>query len=92
MTARYLIPAMIAVLATPFVLAQQDRYAAIAQDPHLSAVPRTSEEASRIAAATALTDDFSRLQQFENRPAGAATVRVTDNANAFSLASANISF
>ena len=92
MSARFLIPALITVLAAPFVLAQQDRYARIAQDPHLNVVPRTADETSRIDAVTALISDFSTSQRFEERPAGAATVRVTNDANAFSMASANITF
>lgn len=61
-------------------------------DPHLNVVPRTEAEATRIAAVTALTTDFSAPQRFEERPAGAATVRVINTANAFSQPSANITF
>jgi CxxC motif-containing protein (DUF1111 family) len=60
------------------------------QERHLSVLPRTAEEAARVAAVTALTTDFSAPQRFEARPAGAATVRVTPDANAFSLPSGNI--
>lgn len=61
-------------------------------DPHLDIVPRTSAESARIAAATAFPSDFSKPQRFEEMSAGAATVRVTPDANAFSQPSANISF
>ncbi|MCF2872658.1 c-type cytochrome [Octadecabacter sp. G9-8] len=64
----------------------------IADDPHLNTVPRTADEHARIAAVTALTTDFTTPQQFEDRPAGAATVRATLDANAFSMPSGNISF
>ncbi|EAQ14018.1 CxxC motif-containing protein (DUF1111 family) [Maritimibacter alkaliphilus HTCC2654] len=61
-------------------------------DEHLHVVPRTQEEAARIAKVTAPTTDFSAPEQFEERPAGAATVRARDNADAFSQPSANIGF
>ena len=61
-------------------------------EPHLNVVPRTADEASRIAAVTALAESFDGPQKFENRPAGAATVRVTPGTNAFSQPSGNITF
>ncbi|THH36695.1 c-type cytochrome [Aliishimia ponticola] len=61
-------------------------------EPHLNIIPRTEAEAARIAAATALTSDFSAPGRFEEMSAGAATVRVTPDANAFSQPSGNISF
>lgn len=61
-------------------------------DPHLNTIPRTEDEAKRIIAVTTPTDDFSAMQKFEERPAGAATVRVWPDANAFSQPSANITF
>ena len=61
-------------------------------DLHLNTVPRTEAEAARIAAVTAITTDFSAPQKFEKKSAGAATVRVSRTVNAFSQASANISF
>ncbi|MEM8657658.1 MAG: di-heme oxidoredictase family protein, partial [Pseudomonadota bacterium] len=61
-------------------------------DPHLNVVPRTAEEAARIAVVTAPPTDFSAPARFEERPAGAATVRVTGTADAFSQPSGNISF
>ncbi|MCL3883154.1 di-heme oxidoredictase family protein [Marivita sp. GX14005] len=61
-------------------------------DPHLNVVPRTDAEKKRIAAALAPPTDFTAPQTFEERPAGAATVRVFPNADAFSQPSANIPF
>lgn len=61
-------------------------------DPHIDTVPRTTDEATRIAAVTAMTADFSAPQRFEERPAGAATVRVINTADAFSQPSGNITF
>jgi len=61
-------------------------------DPHLNVIPRTGDEAARIAAVTTPTTDFTKPQKFEERPAGAATVRVTNTADAFSNPSGNISF
>lgn len=61
-------------------------------EPHLNISPRTQAEAARIAAVTALTSDFDKAQAFEENSAGAATVRVLPNANAFSQPSGNISF
>ncbi|MCX7566361.1 c-type cytochrome [Sulfitobacter sp. F26169L] len=61
-------------------------------EPHLDIIPRTAAEAKRIAAVTALTNDFTKPQKFEERPAGAATVRVTKTADAFSHPSGNITF
>ena len=61
-------------------------------DPHLNVIPRTDEEVARIAAVTAIASDFSTAHQFENMPAGAATVRAMNNADAFSQPSGNITF
>ncbi|WP_234423736.1 di-heme oxidoredictase family protein [Tateyamaria sp. Alg231-49] len=61
-------------------------------EPHLNISPRTQAEAARIAAVTALTSNFDKAQAFEENSAGAATVRVLPNANAFSQPSGNISF
>ncbi|EPX80278.1 putative thiol oxidoreductase [Litoreibacter arenae DSM 19593] len=55
-------------------------------------VPRTPEEVARIRKVTAPTTGFAAAQKFEERPAGAATVRVTPDANAFSHPSGNITF
>ncbi|MFP7570730.1 di-heme oxidoredictase family protein [Marivita sp. S2033] len=69
----------------------QTAYAGL-DDPHLNVIPRTEAETARIAAVTTLTTDFSKAQPFEERPAGAGTVRVLPDANAFSLPSGNITF
>ncbi|MEL6958347.1 MAG: di-heme oxidoredictase family protein [Pseudomonadota bacterium] len=61
-------------------------------EPHLNIIPRTDAEAARVADATALATEFDAAQSFERNSAGAATVRVMANANAFSLPSANITF
>lgn len=61
-------------------------------DPHLNVVPRTSAEAERIARVTRPTTDFSKPERFEGMPGGAATVRVRNNADAFSQPSGNIDF
>ncbi len=61
-------------------------------DPHLNTVPRTEEETARVAAVTTPTSDFTTAQRFEERAAGAATVRVTPGPNAFSQPSGNITF
>lgn len=61
-------------------------------DPHLNIIPRTAEEVARIAEVTSTTLDFSTAQKFEENSAGAATVRVRNDANAFSDPSGNISF
>ncbi len=62
------------------------------QDPHLNITPRTEDERLRIEAVTAAPQDFSTPQRFEDLSAGAATVRVRTDADAFSLPSGNISF
>jgi CxxC motif-containing protein (DUF1111 family) len=61
-------------------------------DPHLNVIPRTAEDAARIVGATALTSDFSAAQPFEENAAGAATVRVRRDSDAFSQPSGNITF
>lgn len=61
-------------------------------DPHLNIIPRTAAEAARIAAVTAPTRDFTTAQKFEEKSAGAATVRARSDADAFSQPSGNISF
>lgn len=61
-------------------------------DPHLSAAPRSAEEAERIAAVTAPPTDFSAPEPFENLPGGAAGVQAVATADAFSLPSGNMTF
>lgn len=62
------------------------------QDTHLKVIERTTEESARVAAITAPTKDFTKPERFEANSAGAATVRASDTADAFSGASANIDF
>ena len=54
-------------------------------DPHLDVSPRTKSETDRIATITAPTVDFTRPENYEALSAGAATVRVRSDADAFSL-------
>ncbi len=61
-------------------------------DPHLNATPRTDAEASRIAKVVSPTNDFSAAEPFEEKSAGAATVRTRADNEAFSQHSPNISF
>ncbi|MBR9862075.1 MAG: c-type cytochrome [Rhodobacteraceae bacterium] len=63
-----------------------------ADDSHLKVVPRTEAEKQRIKAVTAPPSDFSKPQKFEENSAGAATVRVRDNRDAFSDMSGNMPF
>ncbi|TAG25882.1 MAG: thiol oxidoreductase [Rhodobacterales bacterium] len=66
---------------------------AIAQTPSAAdqpIAPRTPEDAAKVAAILAPPTDFSKPEAFEANPAGAATVRVLDGTDAFSLPSANI--
>ena len=61
-------------------------------DRHLPVIPRTAEDRAKVAAILAPPTDFSTLEKFEAKPAGAATVRARDNADAFSQLSANMPF
>ncbi len=61
-------------------------------EPHLDIVPRTVEEAARIAKVTSVATTFDAPQRYEAMSAGAATIRVKPDTNAFSLASGNITF
>jgi CxxC motif-containing protein (DUF1111 family) len=61
-------------------------------DLHLNVVPRTALDTERVAAITTPTTDFSQASRFEDRPAGAATVRARGNADAFSQLSGNMAF
>ncbi|MCX8953617.1 c-type cytochrome [Ruegeria sp. NA] len=76
---------VVAFAATPSLSAEL-------QDLHLNFTPRTDDERARIAVVTAPPQDFSAPQQFEELPAGAATVRVRTDADAFSQPSDNLSF
>ncbi len=78
------IVAIVALFGAQGALAQPPR------DPHLSVVPRTEAERARIAPVIAPTRDFSHAEAYEASPGGAATVRVTATADAFSQPSGNI--
>lgn len=58
-------------------------------DPQLDAIPRSTAEEARIAKVLAPASDFSKPEAFEAKPGGAATVRRSDTADAFSGFSAN---
>ncbi len=75
-----------ALMAPPSLLA------GVLDEPHLKIVPRTAEEAARVAAVTAPTTDFGAPAAFEENAAGAATVRARTDADAFSQPSGNMSF
>ena len=92
MKTRPLLAFMIVLFASPFVVAEVDRYATIRGDPHLNIVPRTDAERARIKGVVAFPSNFNVSQRFEERPAGAATVRVMLDSNAFSQPSENLSF
>ena len=62
------------------------------EDPHLNLIPRTKDEVNRILKVTEPPTDFSKPSQFEASSAGAATVRVRRNADAFSQSSRNLRF
>nr|WP_188790931.1 di-heme oxidoredictase family protein [Salipiger pallidus] len=52
-------------------------------DPHLAAIPRSDEERARIGAATAPATSFDAPENFEELPAGAASVPVPEERDAF---------
>ena len=85
-TANSLIALMVAALAAT------QSPAAELQDLHLNFIPRTEDERTRIVRVTAAPADFSAPQQFEELPAGAATIRARSDADAFSQPSDNLSF
>lgn len=66
--------------------------AGVADEPHLNIVPRTVDEAVRVAAITAPVLDFSVPQPFEALSAGAATVAASGDQDVFSQPSGNIGF
>lgn len=61
-------------------------------DRHLAVIPRSAEDAAKVAAILTPTDDFSAPEAFEAKSGGAATVRARDSADAFSQFSANMPF
>ncbi len=83
-------PAKSLLLATALCTLASAARAQDLDDRHLTIVPRTAEEAARIAKVTAPPTDFSKPQPFEARPAGAATVPVRRDDLAFDQPSANL--
>ncbi|SMO57435.1 di-heme oxidoredictase family protein [Ruegeria faecimaris] len=77
--------AVAAIAATPILSAEL-------QDLHLNFQPRTEDEKARIADVIAAPTDFDAAQRFEDLPAGAATVRARQDADAFSQPSGNLKF
>lgn len=83
---------MLPKLATSVALIGSAALADPLAEPHLNIVPRTKDETARILSVTEPATSFAAPEQFEAKPAGAATVRATNNSNAFSLASGNMPF
>lgn len=77
--------ALFCLLATP-------AFAQTLDDRHLPVIPRTAEDAAKIAAILAPPTDFTQPEKFETKPAGSATVRARANADAFSQLSENMPF
>lgn len=84
--------ALAAALAAASPLAALDVASQYLDEPHLAPLPRTAAERARIEAVTAPAQDFTQPERFEDLPAGAATVRVRSDDEAFSQHSANLSF
>ena len=68
---------LLCLLATPVAAQTLD-------DRHLSVIPRTPEDAAKIAAVLAPPTDFTKPEAFETNSAGAATVRDIATTDAFS--------
>ncbi|WP_051371971.1 di-heme oxidoredictase family protein [Leisingera aquimarina] len=81
-----------AALAAAGPVAALDLASQYQAEPHLTPLPRTDAERARINAVAAPATDFSAPEQFEDLPAGAATVRARADDEAFSQHSANLSF
>jgi CxxC motif-containing protein (DUF1111 family) len=79
-------------LTLALCLATAPALAQTLDDRHLPVIPRTPEDTAKIAAVLASPTDFTKPEPFEANPAGAATVRATTTADAFSFASANMPF
>ncbi len=81
-----------AVLGLAAALAGHAALAGPMDEPHLNIVPRTAAEAARIAAVTAPPQSFDAPSRFEERTAGAATVRARGDDLAFTRPSGNMPF
>lgn len=80
------------VALSPAARAESPPLPEVLFEPVLQVLPRTAEEAARIASVTALTEDFTKPERFEQNPGGAATTRARSDADAFSQSSENLSF
>jgi CxxC motif-containing protein (DUF1111 family) len=76
---------LLALVATP-------AFSQTLDDRHLTVIPRTAKEQARIDGVVRPTTDFSAPEKFEDNPAGAATIRATGTADAFSQSSGNMAF
>ena len=79
-------------LALTLLCLTSSAFAQNLDDRHLPVIPRTAEDQAKIAAVLAPPTDFSRPETFEANSGGAATVRATATADAFSFPSANMPF
>ncbi len=79
-----------ATLAASTTLAAPNAPAKGWGEPHLTVLPRSAQEAARVAAVTAPPQDFTTPEPFEARPAGAATHVDHRTGTPFSLPSANM--
>ena len=79
-------------LALALVCLTTPAFAQTMDDRHLPVIPRTPGDTAKIAAVLAPPTDFSTPEPFEAKSAGAATVRATMTADAFSQHSANMPF
>jgi CxxC motif-containing protein (DUF1111 family) len=79
-------------LALALVCLAGPAFAQTLDDRHLPVIPRTAEDQAKVAGVLAPPTDFTKPEPFEAKPAGAATVRATGTADAFSLPSANTPF
>ncbi len=79
-------------LALALCLVTSPAVAQSLDDRHLPVLPRSAEDQAKVAAVLAPPTDFTKPEPFEANSAGAATVRATTNADAFSFPSGNIPF
>lgn len=74
----------------PFAAPAQDAATDWQTEPHLDIIPRHGADNARVESVTAPTHDFTKPEKFEQNPAGAATTRYIDTAEAFSQFSPNM--
>ncbi|MGB0959509.1 MAG: di-heme oxidoredictase family protein [Halocynthiibacter sp.] len=77
--------------AAPTLVLAAD-FTAQLKDVHLNRAPLTPQEQIRIKTATSPTEDFDTAEKFEEKSAGAATVRARKNRDAFSQHSHGMEF